>query len=253
MSRRTFLKSIFMYSAILSVSSISTNVLAWRATEWTQLANNALLLKSYLQQVQQVTNQITQIRLLVEQYTTMAKNTLNIPNDIWNLFAREVAKIANVYKQSRNLINKFTNVDNQMKRIYKNYEFFRVKQMGAKDYFLQYQDWHKINTQLMQDIFEKVGLSAEKINSSEDNIAQLIELNRRSTGHQQTMQVTNEMLGTLGKQIGNLEGIMLSQLQMQTQFNAKREQELALEQANFDRMQSNTKAIIGDEKVFSFK
>jgi P-type conjugative transfer protein TrbJ len=231
---------------MLAIPSISTNALAWRATEWTQLANNALLLKSYLQQVQQVSNQIMQIKTMVDQYTIMAKNILNLPNDVWNMFAREVAKVAGVYKQARSLINKFTNVDNQMKRIYKNYEFFRVKQMGAKDYFLQYQDWHKINTQLMQDIFEKVGLSAEKMNGSEDSIAQLIELNRRSTGHQQTMQVTNEMLGTLGKQIGNLEGIMLNQLQMQTQFNARREQELALEQANFDRMQSNTKAIIGD-------
>jgi len=251
MKRRKFLQNIFYCIAAAGLPSISIKALAWNgvATEWTQLANNVLLLKSYIAQTTQITNQITQIKTLIDQYTTMAKNALNLPNDIWNMFAREVAKIANVYKQSRSLINKFTNIDNQMKRIYKNYEFFRVQKMGAKDYFMQYQDWHKINTRLMQDIFEKVGLSAEKINSSEDSIAQLIELNRRSTGHQQTMQLTNEMLGTLGKQMGNLEGIMLSQLQMQTQFNARREQELALEQANFDRMQSNTKAIIGDEQV----
>jgi P-type conjugative transfer protein TrbJ len=226
---------------------------AWRASEYTQLANNALLLKSYLQQVQQVSNQITQIKTLVDQYTTMAKNTLNIPNDIWHTFAQEVAKVASIYKQAHSLMSKFSNIDNEMKRIYKNYDFFRLKQMGVADYFLQYQSWHKVNTELLQDIFEKVGLSADKIAYSEDNIGKLIDINRRSTGHQQTMQITNELLGTMAGQIGNLESIMLNQLQMQTQFNAHREQELAAEQAQKQRMHSPLNSIIGNETKRIFK
>jgi type IV secretion system protein TrbJ len=249
MSRRKFFKNALGLVVVASFPLASTNVFAWNgvASEWTQLANMMVLLKSYVAQAKNVTNQIMQIKTMVNQYTIMAKNYLNVPNDIWNSFAKDVAGVVNVYKQSRSLMNKFSGIDNQMKGVYKNYEFFRAKKMGMKDYFIQYSDWHKVNTELMQDMFAKVGLSSDKINSSEDQIARLIELNRRSTGHQQTMQVANEFLGTLGKQVGNLENIMLSQLQLQTQFQAQREQEIAAQRAEEEKMNSGIgKIIIGN-------
>lgn len=111
------------------------------------------------------------------------------------MFAKEIAKVANVYKQSMNLINTFKGIDDKMKNIYKNYEFFKLNKIGVADYFLRYQDWHKVNTDLMQKVFSLVGITSEKLDAGEDEIQRIIELSRRSTGHQQTMQLTNELLG----------------------------------------------------------
>jgi len=231
MQRRKFLKSLFACATLATLPSISTHAFAWNgvATEWTQIANGLLLVKS-------LSNQIIQIKNQVNQYVNMVRNTINIPNDIWNMFAQEVAKVATVYKESVNLVNTFSHIDDKMKQVYKNYEFFKLNKMGAADYFLQYQSWHKVNTELVNKVFSLVGLTSDKIQGNEEEIRKIIELNRRSDGHQQTMQITNELLGRQSQQLNTLTQLATTQLQLQGQFQAKLEAEEAMKQANEEKI-----------------
>jgi type IV secretion system protein TrbJ len=245
MSRRKFLKSAMGLAIIASMPLASTNVFAWNgvASEWTQIANGLLLIKN-------LANQMIQIRNQVNQYVTMAKNTLNIPNDIWHMFAQEMAKFASVYKESRNLVGSFAHIDDKLKSVYQNYDFYKLKKMSMTDYFMQYSSWHKVNKELVDKVFSLVGLTSEKIENHEDEIAKIIALNRRSNGHQQTIQITNELLAKQSQQLNTLTQLATSQLQMNAQITAKMEAEDAMKKANEERASRRSITIIGDERVF---
>ena len=64
-------------------SSIASGVVAG-ATEITQIANNALLATSVVQQATQVTEAIASKVLLAQQYITMVQNLKNLPQDMMN-------------------------------------------------------------------------------------------------------------------------------------------------------------------------
>lgn len=251
--KNLYIKSIMLISCnILITSSLinTQNAYAWEATEYTQYLNFGKLSLQYAKQVQQYATQLQQLNYEINQYLNMVKNTVNLPNEIVHKFAGKIAQVVQIYKNSTGIVSTLMNADNELKSIYKNYEFYRIKNMGVKDYFLQYRDWNSSNSKMYERMMKMLGTQASSFESEEDIIKDLINANKGDIGQKQALQIGNELTGMMIQQMQELRKLIMGQNELATKVQAQAEAERAMEITKQQQLNQNFKFIIGNEKAY---
>jgi type IV secretion system protein TrbJ len=255
MSRRKFLKDILGMATFASLP-LSTKVFAWNgvATEWTQWMNFGALSLKYIKQVQSYITQLNQFQTEVQQYVNMAKNTVNLPNEIFHKFAGNLSQIATIYKKTRLISDTLMGADDELKKIYKNYDFYRIKQMGVKDYFLQYGQWNRSNSNMYERMMGMLGAQASGIDDEQYILQELLKANKSDTGQKQALQIGNELTGMMINQLQQLRQLIMGQNELVTKVKAQEEAEKAAskaaEEKMFSSLQKDKWTIIGDGKYW---
>ncbi|MFM2344035.1 MAG: hypothetical protein RLZZ210_645 [Pseudomonadota bacterium] len=140
--------------------------------------------------------------------------------------------------------------DEELKRIYQNYEFYRMKNMGVKDYFLQYRDWNSSNSKMYERMMQMLGTQASSLENEQDIIKELINANKGDIGQKQAMQIGNELTGMMIQQMQELRKLIMGQNELATKVQAQAEAEKAMEITKQQQLNQNFKFIIGNEKAY---
>ncbi|MFM2344005.1 MAG: P-type conjugative transfer protein TrbJ [Pseudomonadota bacterium] len=245
--------SIIYTSAILNVS----NAYAWKgvATEITQYLNFGQLSLQYAKQIQQYATQLQQLNNEIQQYINMVKNTVNLPNEIWAKFAGKISQIVQIYKDSSGIVSTLMNADDELKQIYKNYDFYRIKNMGVKDYFLQYSYWNKSNSQMFTRMMKLIGTQANSFENEQSVLKELLDANRGDTGQKQALQIGNQLTGMMIQQMQELRKLIMGQNELFTKVKAQEEEEKARSKAMLEKalapLYSNESPVIdGNEQGY---
>jgi type IV secretion system protein TrbJ len=234
----------------------TSNAYAWRgvATEVTQWMNFGALSLQYAKQVQQYITQINQLQNEIQQYINMVKNTVNLPNEIWSKFAGQISQVATIYKKSRDITRTLMNADDELKQIYQNYDFYRIKKMGVKDYFLQYNAWNKSNSSMYERMMQLLGTQASSMESESDILKELLSANKSDTGQKQALQIGNELTGMMIQQMQELRKLIMGQNELFTKVHAQEEEEKARSKAYLERylkpLSGNEITVKGNEKGY---
>ena len=231
------------------------NAYAWKATEYTQYLNFGKLSLQYAKQVQQYITQLNQFQNEIQQYINMVKNTVNLPNEVWAGFAGQVSQIAGIYKKSRNIANSLMNADDELKQIYKNYDFYRINKLGVKDYFLQYNNWNKSNSAMYERMMQMLGTQASSFENESEILRQLINANKSDTGQKQALQIGNELTAMMIQQMQELRKLIMGQSELQAKVQAQEEQEKAISKAQVEKyfapLKQESAVIYGNEKGYA--
>ena len=243
---------ILLISSIISSSSLLhvSNAYAWEATEYTQYLNFGKLSLQYAKQVQQYATQLQQLNNEIQMYMNMVKNTINLPNEIFHKFAGKIAQVAQIYRNSTGIVSTLMNADNDLKRIYQNYEFYKLKNMGVKDYFLSYQNWNSSNSKMYSRMMQMLGTQASSLESEQDILADLINANKGDIGQKQAMQIGNELTGMLIQQMQELRKLIMGQNELTTKMHAQAEAEKANQMAVQERLGKFIEPTMGNSKVY---
>jgi P-type conjugative transfer protein TrbJ len=238
--------NIIVTSSFINVQ----NAYAGVATEYTQYLNFGKLSLQYAKQIQQYAIQLEQLNNEINQYMNMVKNTINLPNEIFNKFAGKIAQVAQIYRNSTGIVSTLMHADEELKRIYQNYEFYRMKNMGVKDYFLQYRDWNSSNSKMYERMMQMLGTQASSLENEQDIIKELINANKGDIGQKQAMQIGNELTGMMIQQMQELRKLIMGQNELATKVQAQAEAEKAMEITKQQQLNQNFKFIIGNEKAY---
>ncbi len=258
MKRKKYLFVLLVCNAFVTNSLLYTqHAYAWRgvATEVTQWLNFGQLSFQYAKQVQQYATQLTQLQNEIQQYINMVKNTVNLPNELWAKFAGQISQIAGIYKQTRQIANTLMNADDELKEIYKNYDFYRIKNMGVKDYFLQYGNWNKSNSDMYARMMQMLSVQSSSLEDESAVLKELIQANKSDTGQKQSLQIGNELTGMLIQQMQELRKLIMGQNELFTKVHAQEEAEKAMSKAAVEKYfaplkQSGSAVIYGNEKGY---
>jgi P-type conjugative transfer protein TrbJ len=240
-----YIKSIIMITCNIIVTSSFINVqnaYAGVATEYTQYLNFGKLSLQYAKQIQQYATQLQQLNYEINQYMNMVKNTINLPNEIFNKFAGKIAQVAQIYRNSTGIVSTLMHADEELKRIYQNYEFYRMKNMGVKDYFLQYRDWNSSNSKMYERMMQMLGTQASSLENEQDIIKELINANKGDIG--------NELTGMLVQQMQELRKLIMGQNELATKVQAQAEAEKANQLAVQERLNKWIEPTIGNGRVY---
>lgn len=122
------------------------------ATEWTQLANNAELIKLLQSSGVQVENQLTQISQLAEQiqnqlkiYENMLQNTAQLPNHIWGEVESDLKRLQNVVSQGQGIAFSMGNADDILNQRFPSYSDLKTNLSDGESFSSSYQSWSDTN------------------------------------------------------------------------------------------------------------
>jgi P-type conjugative transfer protein TrbJ len=249
---------ILTTSIVYSTSMLNVqNAYAWRgvATEFTQYLNFGKLSLQYAKQVQSYITQLNQFQNEIQQYINMVKNTVNLPNEIWAGFAGQVSQIATIYKKSRNIASTLMHADDELKQIYKNYDFYRINKLGVKDYFLQYNSWNKSNSAMYDRMMQLIATQATSFEDENEILRQLLNANKSDTGQKQALQIGNELTAMMIQQMQELRKLIMGQSELQAKVQAQEEAEKARSKAQVEKyfapLKQESAVIYGDEEGFA--
>jgi len=243
---------IILISTIISSSSLLhiSNAYAWEATEFTQYLNFGKLSLQYAKQVQQYATQLSQLNNEINMYLNMIKNTVNLPNEIMHKLAGKIAQVAQIYRNSTGIVSTLMNADNELKNIYRNYDFYKLKNMGVKDYFLSYQNWNTSNSKMYERMMQMLGMQASSLESEQDILQDLLSTNKGDLGQKQALQVGNELTGMMIQQMQELRKLIMGQNELNAKMHAQAEAEKANQMAVQERLGTYIKPNYGNGRIY---
>lgn len=184
------------------------------ATEITQLANNAELVLSYVEQAQQTVTQINQ-------YATMLRNLQRLtPNSLLQTAARTLWRDQNMDASFRSLFRIVSNgqriayslrsVDNQMRTLNPGYGNF-----ADFNYQTAYRDWSETTRSATTSALQLVSAHAEDFQTEADMIGELSSMSESVDGQVQAIQAGNQIGIAMVGQMQRLRQLQMAQLQAQ--------------------------------------
>jgi P-type conjugative transfer protein TrbJ len=189
---------------------------AGRATEATQLANNAELAHQVGQLAEQISNQIQMIQNLVY-------NTLTIPDQLFRDVSGVYSKVKRIIDRTQGIAYNLANIDEELKRRFKSYgDLSRLSLVT--DFSSEYRSIVGAQMETVRTTMESIGVSFEELVN--DDASALTELQRKASsakGRNELIQATNQLLGFLAEDAMKLRQLQMSQAQMTgTAYEAER-------------------------------
>ncbi|TGR73577.1 conjugal transfer protein TrbJ, partial [Mesorhizobium sp. M1C.F.Ca.ET.193.01.1.1] len=110
-----------------------------QATEWTQLANNAELVKLLESSGVQVENQVKQIAQLAEQiqnqlniYQNMLQNTAQLPDHIWGQVENDLNRLQGIVAQGNGVAFSMGNIDDVLKQRFQSFADLKTNLLNGE-------------------------------------------------------------------------------------------------------------------------
>ncbi|MBY4617159.1 MULTISPECIES: P-type conjugative transfer protein TrbJ [Rhizobium] len=208
-------------SALVQPDPANAGSATGAATEWTQLANNAELIKLLESSGVQVENQLTQISQLAEQiqnqlkiYQNMLQNTAQLPNHIWGEVESDLKRLQSVVSQGQGIAFSMGNADDILNQRFPSYADLKTNLSDGTSYSSTYQSWSDTNRDTIAGSLEAASLTADQFETEESTMASLRSMSQSADGQMKALQVGHQIAAQQVAQLQKLRGLLSQQMTM---------------------------------------
>ena len=177
-----------------------TGVVGGIATEWTQLANNLQLVNKYIRQGEELRQKILMV-------ADMARNTANLPAQIFGPIMADIGRLAGVVQNGRSLAYSMANLDAEFRNRFRGYGY------NARTWFRDYRDWSQTSLDTTLGTLRAAGLQGEQLASEQAVLDGLRRMAESSDGRMKALQVSNQIMEQQVQQLMKLRQLILADLQ----------------------------------------
>ncbi len=184
------------------------------ATEWTQLANNLQLVNKYIRQGEELRQKILMV-------ADMARNTANLPFQVFGPVMADIGRLAGVVQNGRALAYSMANLDAEFRNRFRGYQY------NARTWFRDYRDWSQTSLDTTLGTLRAAGLQGEQLASEQAVLDQLRGMAQSSDGRMRALQVSNQIMEQQVQQLMKLRQLILADLQSKQAYQAAQIQKQA--------------------------
>jgi P-type conjugative transfer protein TrbJ len=191
------------------------------ATEWTQLANNAELIKLLETSGTQVHNQLTQINQLAQQietqlniYQNMLQNTATLPEHIWGQVEADLNQLRSIVETGQSIAFSMGNADDVLQQRFQSYSTLRTNLPSNATFSSTYQTWSDTNRETIASTLRAAGLTSEQFTTEEATMSSLRSMSETSDGQMKALQVGHQLAAAQVEQSQKLRGLVSQQTAM---------------------------------------
>lgn len=191
------------------------------ATEWTQLANNAELIKLLESSGTQVHNQLTQINQLAQQietqlniYQNMLQNTATLPEHVWGQVAADISQLRSIIETGQSIAFSMGNVDDVLQQRFQSYSTLRINLPNNATFSSTYQTWSDTNRETIASTLRAASLTSEQFSSEEATMSSLRTMSETADGQMKALQVGHQLAAQQVEQTQKLRGLVAQQTTM---------------------------------------
>ena len=197
-------------------------VLAGMATEWTQLANNLQLITTYIRQGEELRQKILMV-------IDMAKNTVELPFQVFGPIMAEIGQLAGIVRSGRSLAYSMANLDAEFRNRFRGWGY------NARAWFTDYRNWSQTSLDTTLGTLRAAGLQSQQMQSEEGVLRQLRGMANSSDGRLKAVQVANQIAEQQVQELMKLRQLILADLQSKQAFQAAQIQREASSEAATER------------------
>jgi P-type conjugative transfer protein TrbJ len=191
------------------------------ATEWTQLANNAELIKLLESSGTQVHNQLTQINQLAQQietqlniYQNMLQNTATLPEHVWGQVEADINQLRSIIETGQSIAFSMGNADDVLQQRFRSYSTLRTDLPSNATFSSTYQTWSNTNRETIASTLRAASLTSEQFSSEEATMSSLRSMSETSDGQMKALQVGHQLAAQQVAQTQKLRGLVSQQMTM---------------------------------------
>ncbi|RWC00254.1 MAG: P-type conjugative transfer protein TrbJ [Mesorhizobium sp.] len=218
-----------------------------QATEWTQLANNAELVKLLESSGVQVENQVKQIAQLAEQiqnqlniYQNMLQNTAQLPNHIWGQVENDLNRLQGIVAQGNGVAFSMGNIDDVLKQRFQSFADMKTNLPNGEGFSSTYQSWSDTNRDTIGGTLKAANLTAEQFSSEESTMASLRSMSESADGQMKALQVGHQIAAQEVAQLQKLRGLVSQQMTMMGTWYQSEQAQKDLAQARREKFFTST-------------
>lgn len=212
--------ALAMASASIA-SPVRAGTATGAATEWTQLANNAELIKLLDSSATQVHNQLTQINQLAQQietqlniYQNMLQNTATLPEHIWGQVAADINQLRSIIETGESIAYTMGNQDDVLQQRFQSYSTLRTNLPSIASFSSTYQTWSDTNRETIASTLRAAGLTSEQFNTEEATMSSLRTMSETANGQMKALQVGHQLAAQQVEQSQKLRALVSQQTTM---------------------------------------
>ena len=188
------------------------------ATEFTQLLNHAELVLQYIQQGEQLANEI-------KMYADMLRNSQRIGGRTFGSIAADINGLAKIVQGGQALAYSLGNLDELFRSTYPGYR------TTPAAYYLNYRDWSQTSLDTALGALRAAGLQGQQLQSEEAIEASLENMAQNSDGRMEALQVLGDIADQQVQQLMKLRQLMLADMSSKQAYQAAMIQQQAAGQA----------------------
>lgn len=192
------------------------------ATEWTQLANNLQLITTYIRQGEELRQKILMV-------LDMAKNTAELPFQVFGPIMADIGQLAGIVQSGRSLAYSMANLDAEFRNRFRGWGY------NARAWFTDYKSWSQTSLDTTLGTLRAAGLQGQQMQSEEAVLRQLRGMANSSDGRMKAIQVANQIAEQQVQQLMKLRQLILADLQSKQAFQAAQIQREASSEAATER------------------
>lgn len=253
---RWFLAAALAASAI-AVPPALAGTATGAATEWTQLANNAELIKLLESSGVQVENQLTQIGQLAEQiqnqlkmYENMLQNTAQLPSHIWGQVEQDLNQLRDVVEKGQGIAFSMGNADDVLQQRFKSYADLKDNLPNKESFSTAYQSWSDTNRDTIAGTLRAASLTSDQFDTEESTMSNLRGMSESADGQMKALQVGHKIAAQQVEQTQKLRGLVSQQMTMMGTWLQTEQTDKDLAQARREEFfKSSTPSTSGGQKM----
>jgi P-type conjugative transfer protein TrbJ len=188
------------------------------ATEVTQLLNHAQLVMQYIQQGQQLANELNM-------YADMVRNTRQLSGQTFGRIAVDISALAGIVQGGQALAYSLGNLDQLFHMTYPGYG------TTPNTYYLQYRDWSQTSLDTTVGALRAAGLQGQQLQSEQSVESALENMALSSDGRMEALQVLADINDQQVQQLMKLRAIMLADMSSKQAYQATMVQHQAASEA----------------------
>jgi P-type conjugative transfer protein TrbJ len=212
--------TVMMASATIA-SPVRAGTATGAATEWTQLANNAELIKLLESSGTQVHNQLTQINQLAQQietqlniYQNMLQNTATLPEHVWGQVVADLNQLRSIIETGQSIAFSMGNADDVLQQRFQSYSTLRTNLPNNATFSSTYQTWSDTNRETIASTLRAASLTSEQFSSEESTMSSLRSMSETADGQMKALQVGHQLAAQQVAQSQKLRGLVSQQMTM---------------------------------------
>ena len=203
------------------------------ATEPTQLLNYAELINQYEQEVGQYEKQVIMVENQLNQLANMATNTRGFSNTIWGNAMQDLALLQQAVQKGEALSYTLSNLDTVFAQKFKGYSKWCGTTMTTANFPAQYANWSQQTLNTCNAALDAANLQSQQFSTEQSTMQQLVNASQTATGRMQAIQVGNQIAAQLVDQMQKLRQLLMTQIQVQSQYISKKQDQEDLDAALF--------------------
>lgn len=247
MLKSTVLAGVLCLTSTLQ--PVHAGALTGGATEWTQLANNGILVSNLAQIIIQ-TNQIIQNgKHLWDQLQDMRVQAQSLANMDWSNFLNYMSNLDTILQQGKALSFTAIGAERRFQSQFSGYvDYLESLTDYDPQYFeAKYSQWHDSLNDSIQSTLRLHNITYDKVRNEEARM-QLIESRARTAvGRNELLKVGSDLAYLTSEQLRNLLAIQMQHSQVHSQFMAHQSNQDQMQQARKQQfVMQGVKPILGD-------